>query len=393
MKFKPTFIILLAILCLGSAAGCSGQAGADGRTQDSAQAAAELNPKAVAVNTYSGSELTLLDPQGEAIGSIPVEDSDALWPDNTVFTGKLDGDAGQLPFVFTTYAPQATIQLHRDGSDQTLRSFESLGSLAGSRGEPAIAFSEATSGEYALMSYLYVGSLDSVGFSTSVYEMKDYLKQWAIAPQAVEVTDGQPSGVWFTNTGWGVGGPGMFFPITEGLYYYDVASGGVKEYLGEDESFQGLSPDRGLAGSIPSSSYADHEMTVTNLLTHWKLTFPLKATSDQGAGSAVFAPDGQHVAWLEVGESPYSDYEYDLLVRVGNLENGEVELEIDENAAMQALGINTVDQLQPLGWLDSDTLLIQVRGLDWSNAMLLQMRLSDRQLTQFGRGAFVSFIY
>ena len=392
MKPKNIFIIIFAILCLVNAAGCGGQPGVNDSIQGSSKAG-NLNPQAVVVNNLTGSELNLLDAQGKALGNIPAEDSNDLYSDNTIFTGKLDKDASQMPFVFTTYSTQVSIQLHQNSSDQMLRSIGSIGGIAGSRGETAIAFSEVVYGDYSLDSYLYVGNTDTVGFATSVYEMNDYLQQWAIAPEVVDTVDGQPSGVWFTTTGWGVDGPGMFFPVTRGLYYYDAATGGVKEYLGEDDSLQGLSLDRSLAGSIPSSSYFDHEMTVTNLLTHWRLTFPLKPTSDQGAGYAVFSPDNLHVAWMEVSQSSYSDYDYDLTVRVGNLETGEVEMEIDENAAMLALGINAIDQLQPVGWLDADTLLIQVRGLDWSNAMLLQMRLSEHQLTQFSRGTFVSFIY
>jgi hypothetical protein len=392
MKLKNTFITIIAILCLGSAAGCGGQPSTNDATQGGSKIG-DLNPRAVVVNNLTGSELNLLDVQGETLGSIPAENSNDLYSSNTIFTGKLEKDASQMPFVFTTYSPQVSIQLHQNGNIQMLRSADSMGGIAGSRGEAAIAFSEVVYGDYSLDSYLYVGNTDKVGFATSVYEMNDYLQQWAIAPEAVDTVDGQPSGVWFTTTGWGVGGPGMFFPVTRGLYYYDAATGGVKEYLGENDSLQGLAPDRSLAGSVPTSSYSKHEMTVNNLLTHWRLTFPLKPTSDQGAGYAVFSPDNLHVAWMEVGQSAYDDYEYDLTVRVGNLETGEVELEIDENAAMLALGINAISQLQPVGWLDADTLLIQVRGLDWSNDMLLQMRLSERQLTQFSRGAFISFVY
>ena len=392
MKRNQLILILLTFLCLGSVAGCCGQPSSDDLGQDSPKSG-DFYPQAVVVNNLTGSELTLLDAQGETLDNIPADNSNNLFSDNTIFIRNLGNDASQMPFVYTTYSPQTSIQMHQNGSDQMLRTFDSLGSMAGSRGDQAIAFSEVVNDDYSLNSYLYVGSPDTIGFTTSVYEMEDYLQQWVIAPEAVDTVDGQPSGVWYTTTGWGVGGPGMFFPVTRGLYYFDTASASVKEYLGEDDSLQGLSPDRGLAGSISTSSYGDHPLTVTNLLTHWRLTFPLKPTSDQGAGYAVFSPDDLHVAWMEVGKSSYSDYEYNLIVRVGNLETGEVELEIDENAAMQALGVNAIDQLQPIGWLDNDTLLMQVRGLDWSNAMLLQMRLSERQLTQFSHGAFVSFIY
>ena len=172
MKRKHTFILILAILCLGSAAGCSNQPSADGLTRDSSEFS-DMNPKAVAVNTFSGDELTLVSPQRETVGSIAVADGDNLWSDNVVFTGKLGGNSNEIPFVYTTYAPEVTIQLHQDGSYQVLRTFNSLGGIAGSRGEPVIAFSEVVFSEYSLNSNLYAGNLDSVGFSTAVYEKED----------------------------------------------------------------------------------------------------------------------------------------------------------------------------------------------------------------------------
>jgi hypothetical protein len=295
--------------------------------------------------------------------------------------------------VYTTYTPEVTIQLHQGGSDQVLRTFNSLGGIAGSGGDAVIAFSEVVIGDYSLNSNLYVGSLDSVGFSTAVYENEDYLNQWVLAPLAVDLLDGQPSGVWYTTSGWGVGGPGMFFPVTRGLYYFDSVSASVREFLGEDQSLQGLSPDRSLAAGTSSSSYLDHDMTITNLETNWKLTFPLKATSDLGSGLATFAQDNQHAAWLEVGTSPYDEYDYNSVVRVGSLADGEIEFEIDESAVAQALQFNDLSSIQPLGWLDSSTLLIQAYGSDREAARIAQLNLADHSLAAFYRGTFNGFIY
>ena len=373
MKRNQLILILLTFLCLGSVAGCCGQPSSDDLGQDSPKSG-DFYPQAVVVNNLTGSELTLLDAQGETLDNIPADNSNDLFSDNTIFIRKLGNDASQMPFVYTTYSPQTSIQMHQNGSDQMLRTFDSLGSIAGSRGDQAIAFSEVVNDDYSLNSYLYVGSPDTIGFTTSVYEMEDYLQQWVIAPEAVDTVDGQPSGVWYTTTGWGVGGPGMFFPVTRGLYYFDTASASVKEYLGDDQSLQGLSPDRTMAGSIPTSSYLDHDMTITNLVTHWMLHFPLKATSDQGSGLVTFAQDNQHAAWLEVGTSPYDEYDYNYVVRVGSLNAGEIEFEIDENAVAQALQFSDLDSIQPLGWLDSSTLLIQAHGLDWNDARIAKLK-------------------
>jgi hypothetical protein len=185
----------------------------------------------------------------------------------------------------------------------------------------------------------------------------------------------------------------MFFPVTRGLYYFDSASASVKEYIGEDQSLQGLSPDRSLAAGTPSSSYLDHDRTFTNLITHWKLTFPLKTTSDQGSGLATFAQDDRHAAWLEVGTSPYDEFDYNNVVRVGSLVDGEIEFEIDESAVAQALHLNNLSSIRPVGWLDSGTLLIQARASDGKDARIAQLNLADHSLVEFCRGTFIGFIY
>jgi hypothetical protein len=395
MKTKQVFVTLFTLICLGIAAGCSGQSTnqTNVEAQKNTQISANLMPSAVLVNMYNANGLELIGLDQAYLSTISIDNSNDLGADNVVPAGKLISENADIPLVYTTYSPEVAVMLTRDGQTQVLRKFNSLGQIAGSNGQEAIAYSEVAFGDYSLNSFLYVGNLNDIGFSTSVYQMQDYLKQWVLAPLFVEVADGQPSGVWYTTSGWGVGGPGIFFPITQGLYYYDIAAGTSTEYLGTDQSLQGLSPDRTMAGSIASSSYSDHDMTVTNLVTHWTLQFPLRAASDQGSGYATFAPDNQHVAWLEVGTSPYDEYQYNFVVRVGSLSDGNIDFEIDNNAVAQTLQNNDVTYIQPVGWLDADSLLIEAHGSDWQGAAIVRLSLSDHNLYQFSKGAFVNFIY
>ncbi len=383
MKSKTIFTISLALACGLAAAGCG-----------HSQSAKELKPAAVLVNKNLADEsLTIVAPDQKFIANVKIKNSGYMSVGDVVPAGRYSKEKAGLPLVYATYSAGAEIRLSQNDQIQTLRKLDSLSKIAGSDGQKAIAFADVAYAGSSLKSSLYVANIDNLGLSTSVYQLEDIMQQWALAPLAVEVKDDQPSGVWYTATGWGVGGPGIIFPITQGLNYFDVENDSNTEYLSRDESLQGLSPDHHLAGIIASSSYGDHAMTVTNLETHWSLTFPLRKESDMGSGYAVFPPNDQYAAWLEAGTSPYDQYQYNYIVRVGNLSEGKVVFEIDPGAAEQTLHEDSLTYLRPVGWLDDNSLLIEARGANWEDANIVRLDLSDGKLYQFAGGAFVSFLY
>ena len=382
MKSKTIFSITLALACSLAVAGCG-----------HSQSAKELIPAAVLVNNNLVESLTLIAPDQQFIANVKIENAGNMSSGDVVPAGKYAKEKANLPLVYATYAAGAEVKLSQSDQIQVLRKLDSLSKIAGSDGQQAIAFADVAYAGSSLKSSLYVADIDNLGLSTSVYQTEDYLQQWALAPLAVEVKDGQPSGVWYTATGWGVGGPGIIFPITQGLNYFDVQAGSNTEYLSRDESLQGLSPDHHLAGSIASSSSGDHTMTVTNLETHWTLKFPLRKESDMGSGYAVFPPNDQYAAWLEAGTSPYDPYQYNYVVRVGNLSEAKVVFEIDASAVGQTLHQDTVTYLRPVGWLDDNSLLIEARGENWQDANIVLLDLSDGKLYEFAGGAFVNFVY
>ncbi len=77
-----------------------------------------------------------------------------------------------------------------------------------------------------------------------------------LLPVAVEAAGGQPQGVWYVQTAWGIGGVDLIYPINRGLYFYDLTTGENGMALNPDCNFQGISPDLTLAACI-ASSYQD----------------------------------------------------------------------------------------------------------------------------------------
>jgi hypothetical protein len=396
MKLRTFFAIILTLACVLGTTGCkhSPSAGSSPvENQTASQGNTELIPAAVLINGNLETALTLIGSDQKYIGNVYIDNAKNISSGEAIPVGRYSSEEDDIPLVYSAYSTGVNIMLHKDDQNQVLRQLESLSNIAGSNGQSAVAFADVAYSDSGLKSSLYVANVDQLGLSTSVYQITDALQQWALAPVAVEVKDNQPGGVWYTTSGWGVGGPGIIFPITQGLYYYDIQTGNNTEYLSRDESLQGLSPDHHLAGSIASSSYSDHAMKVTNLESHWSLQFPLQASSDQGSGFAVFSPDDQYIAWLEAGTSSYDQNQYNYMVRVGNLTDGKVIFEINSGVVEQTLRQSDVSYLQPVGWLDDNSLLIEARGENWEDVNVVRLDLADQKVYQFAIGAFVNFVY
>lgn len=81
------------------------------------------------------------------------------------------------------------------------------------------------------------------------------------------------------------------------------------------------------------------------------------------------------------------------MVWVGGLSDGKVKFEIDESAVAQTLQTNDISSIQPVGWLNDDSLLIETRASNWEDAHIVRLSLKDHNLYQFSQGAFIGFVY
>jgi len=164
--------------------------------------------------------------------------------------------------------------------------------------------------------------------------------------------------------------------------------------LNDDHSLQGISPDLGYAASVNAGSASNGALSVTNLANQQTQVFPLDPATDRGAGWAVFSPDNRYAAWLEASGSMISDpYDFHPRVRVGDITSAGVVQSLEDTLVNQVIGGNSVSMLQPVGWLDNTTLLIEVRAQDWNDASLLRFDITTGNLTVFSEGAFLAFAY
>lgn len=354
----------------------------------------ELIPIGVLIGSKDNSGLKIFNTEGQVTSEYKISGLGSLDPEYIHLAGKLSGDGTSLQVVFHGWDPDQALMVSTQNNVSTLFKTSSFLALAGAPGQSALAFSEILIEDNAPHSYLYAGNLDTLGTAVPFYDIIDEPTQMALSPVGVEAVNNNPQGVWYTKKGWGIGGADLIFPITRGLYYYDLQSGNDREYIDPQRSFQGISPDHSMAGSIAFDFEGDRSMTITALENGQNINYPLKSSSDRGAGFAVFSPDNKYAAWLE-GSGSFMDVpeSFQAVVRVGDLASGSVVVEIEDKTISQSLGGSPVSFIKPVGWLDNQSLLIEVRGENWGDVSLVRLNLDGRTLAFFCEGNFLGFAY
>ena len=359
------------------------------------QKSGDLIPDGVLINTGNENKLSFIDENGGLLQDIETPGIMAVEPEDTVIAGRIDPNGAFPAVVFHSWLPEQAIMVNKNGMVEIGRESDTFLAFAGAPGQPAFAFSEVKiNEENNPHGFLYAAKPDILSETPSFYNLVDEPFYWALKPVGVATTGGEAQGVWYVKTAWGIGGADLIFPINRGLYYFDLTNGDNKQYLDDERSLQGISPDLSLAASIAADSSGDVALSVTSLENNQTVQFPLNPATDRGAGWAVFSPDNQFVAWLEATGSMISDpFDFHPRVRVGDVQTGGVVQAVDDSAAAPVINGDMVTMMRPAGWLDNKTVLIEVRGKDWDDVSLLQFDTSNGNLSGFSAGAFLAFGY
>jgi hypothetical protein len=372
--------------------------GADASAQDSPAEAAvsgALVPDGVLVSTGNETSLTYLDVNGQVIAEIETPGIITLDADDAVIAGAVVPGEPMPPVIYRSWLPDQAIMANKNGQAVTLRPIDSFLSMTSAPGQPAVAFSEVLLNEDNYPhSFLYAGNPDNLGTVGSFYDLVDAPNYMALIPVGIETVGGEPQGVWYTKTGWGIGGADLIFPITRGLFFFDLTSGRNTQFIDAESGFQGISPDLGFAGLVDLDFEGNREMTVVNLTNNERTHFAPDPATDRGAGFAVFSPDSRYAAWLEAAGSMISDpYDFHPRVRVGDISSGGVVQVLDDSAAVVAINGAMVTFMRPAGWLSSESLLVEVRGQNWDDVTLLRFDIATGAVSVFASGSFISFGY
>jgi len=355
----------------------------------------DLIPDGVLINTDNGVGLTYLDTNGQILSEIQTPGIGYVDPDSVAVAGAIIPGQSLPPIIYRSWEPEQALMANTNGQISTLRLTNSFLSLKAAPGQSAIAFSEVMySPENFPHSFLYAANSINSGNVESFYDLIDEPTYMALMPAGIEAINGEPQGIWYTKTAWGIGGVDLIFPITRGLYFFDLTNGDNLQHIDPDRSFQGISPDLSHAGTVDFDMAGDRAMTVVNLTSSQKTSFTLESTSDRGAGFAVFSPNNKFAAWLEVSGSMVSEpSNFHPRVRIGDIQNGGIVRDLVDTSAAQAINGNQITFMRPAGWLNNETLLVEVRGQDWENVSLLSYNVLSGGLSIFSSGSFAGFGY
>ncbi len=327
---------------------------------------------------------SFFDTAGSFIGtrealSLPYAGGQSVFP--------ISGTSGGLPTL--VYYPSNGYNLVRnDGSGEVvLATFSAdipMAALIGVPAQPVLAYSTAQRVGSLANTALYVGAPETISSSQYLAMTDD-----PIIPLFIEMGGGAPVGVWFTKRE--PAGDFLFYP-TYGLYYLHLASQSVSEVSGSGD-FIGLnlSPDASWVAYRDRATPAPFSLTIHRLSSGETHTFPLLPNSDQGAGGGVISPDNTHVAWME-GDGNYMGELADFrsTLRFGS-SDGAALLDLLSSSFDSAAGFS-VAYVRPMGWLDNQTVIVQVDSIESTQDTVLSANLSG-EIKFIGKGNFVCFTY
>jgi hypothetical protein len=306
--------------------------------------------------------------------------------------GATPPSGGVVPLIYFSFDTSESL-LYRDGTGQifTLQNGTSFLGLTGVPGQPVVAYSQIEYLDTALRSKIYVGSIHTLP-SAAPIKVIDDPESWAIRPILVQAENDLPTKVWYTRIAYGIGGDIVFEP-RKSLFVLDVATGQVDTILNDGAAPWTISSDINWVAYSAAGSQ-NNSMCIKNPWIGEDVCFPaLPASEPRGAGSAFFSPDAQYVAWMEgdgyqMAEVP----NFKATVRVGQ-NNGAIVADLPMNAFESAAGVGPIIRAEPVAWLDNQTVIVQARGYDWDQSVLLRYNVSSRETAYLAPGEFVGLLY
>jgi LysM repeat protein len=259
--------------------------------------------------------------------------------------------------------------------------------MVGAPGQPVLAYSTLDFEESRPRSRLYASNLQNLPGASPLFVIADP-DGYAVRPLAVDAEAGVLKGIWYTMAAWGIGGDVVFEP-RKGMKYLDMRDGILTEILNRDQAAWEISPDR----TWVAYSRLSGPLSVLNRNTGETVSYPLLPDSNRGAGNARISPDGLHVAWVEgSGWTMTEDPDFHATIRIATTA-GVLLADIPQTAFENLASSENVSWIEPVGWLDGQTLIVQARFQEWNNAALIRIHVDGSNPLYLATGTFVAFLY
>ncbi len=350
-------------------------------------------PYAVLVDTGDGLGITAYDRSGLALGE---------WQTSSMTrqvhpAGDMADGIASVPLVFwggdVNESGILKLSVNSEGTITPLTSIADPVMFTGMMGMPAspvVAYSTLEYDENGALirSKVYLGEYGSLASVSPLLVIESRGSEY-ITPLAIRVDEQNPVGIWFTYHLMGIGGTSGLYTNNSGLYYFDIASNTVYEFLSKDKTLNDLSANQAYAAWTQSNS---GDMHLTSLNLRQAMSFPMLPTSERGAGFGVVSPSGGYVAWaegtnLEMGEIP------EITVRIGTYKGNILgEYPHANFAKTSELGMDT--NIRLAGWFSDETLLVSVEQIGKEGASaIVAVNVNTGEVTLFAKGEFKGFAY
>ncbi len=79
-------------------------------------------------------------------------------------------------------------------------------------------------------------------------------------------------------------------------------------------------------------------------------------------------------------------------IRVASVD-GNIVTELPDTGLLAVSGFSQIGWVVPIGWLDTQTLALEVRGSSWEDVSLLSVKFDGSNLTYLASGPFIGFLY
>jgi putative hemolysin len=308
-----------------------------------------------------------------------------------------------LPLVFSAVEPdgQKYSIMRNSGSSisepagqvSTLKSLEDraqISGLVGAAGQPLVFYIVFQSLGSTVRSQFMFSGVNSLPTASSALSLESSeSRYWK--PVAIQMNGNAPGGLWFTRTLWGIGGE-IVYPYYEGLSFYDISTGTVKEVLPPEAQFNSLSTDQ-TKMVYALRKETGLELYIQDINGGTSVILPTLPENDRGAGNGIFSPSNKHIAWREA-QGSLADGSFKQTIRVATLD-GNVIGEFKDIALRKAAQL-TVSHLtvQPVGWLDDENLLVQIIAMEKPyNGSVIKLNVITGEFTLLARGFFAGLFY
>ncbi len=348
-------------------------------------------PVGIVTLPSAGSQLAFYDLQGKLLGErqTPNFGTGSFLPIHIAGPLTFTPDPILPPIVYFVYDNGGELWLNDNNNLSLIKAAPGLYSILGVPGKPIMSYTTVENVDSGVRTRIYLGDLQTLPTASSIIDSTSN-KSYATKPLAITLKDGQPAGIWYTTVLYGIGD--LVFEPRSSLYFLDLSTYSSKGYLDTTKNPSGLSDDQSWIAYTATDGNGPLNIA-HNFDLSSAITFPLIEGNDQGAGDAVFSPDNQYIAWREASGNPTeSPADFHETIRIADTA-GNIITDLPDTALLPVSSFNEISWVIPVGWLDSQTLVLQVTASKWDNACLISVKFDGSALTYLAPGLSLGFLY